>query len=154
MALILVTLGLLGVAVVAVAWWPLPDVLGGQDVRVRPATATVVEPAPCGTSTRGDLVEVRVDGKTERARFDGCGHTRGQRLQVLVPEDPGAELVVQPAPADSGTAKEKGDLTGRVSWVLLTLSAVAGGGYVLMLRSGPPSRVHSTSAGAADQVLH
>lgn len=136
MALILLVLGFLGLAVVAVAWWPLPDVLGGQEkVETQVTTATVLEQAPCGTSTEGDLVEVRIDGAARQARFDGCGHSRGQRLSVLVPVNPGANLIARPAPAGSSTPEDLSDLRDRVSWVLVTLSAVAGGGYVLLLRS-------------------
>lgn len=114
-----------------VAWWPnkAPAAEGGQG---RPGTAKVIQSAPCGASTRGDLVEVKVDGKPRQARFDGCGHAQGQQLQVLVPADPGTDFKVQPA--DAGTTSASGENHSRLNWVLLTLSGVAGGGYALLLR--------------------
>jgi hypothetical protein len=136
--LILLVLGLLGVAVVAISWRSLPDVLGrGTTVEMRPATATVVESAPCGASPSGDLVEVPVNGASKQARLDGCGHTRGQQLQVQVPADPGPDFVVRPASSETAGSGESSGLPNRLSWVLVTLAAIAGGGYMLMLRSRP-----------------
>lgn len=132
-ALILVVLGILGIAVVAVSWWSLPEVLGSK-TKLRPATAKVIESAPCGKSTRGDLVEVRVDGAAKRVRFDGCGHTSGQRLPVRIPVDPGKKFKVRSAESGEGTAGGSSGTRERASWVLLTLAGVAGGGYSLMLR--------------------
>lgn len=130
MALVLLVLGLLGIAVVVVSWWSLPEVLG-EDRRgeLRPAEATVVESASCGTSTKGDLVEVRVGGELRQARFDGCGHLRGQKLAVQVPVDPDADFVVRP-PEEPGWS-----VRDRVTAVLATLSAVAGGSFAFLLRS-------------------
>ena len=126
----MLVLGLLGTAIVAVSWWTLPDVFGAnRHAELRPATATVIESASCGTSTEGDLVEVRVDGELRRARFDGCGHLPGQELSVRVPADPGQEFVVHPP--EDGDA----DMRERMSRVLLVLSGVAGGGYAMLLRS-------------------
>lgn len=140
MALILLVLGVLGIGVVAVAWWSLPDVLGEHGkVQLRPAKAKVVESAPCGAAAGRDLVEVRVDGEVRQAPFDGCGHTRGQQLKVQIPVDSGEEFVVRPDEPDTVGAQD------RVTWVLLTLAAVAGGGYALLLRS---RRVEPASEGA------
>lgn len=130
MALILLVLGCLGIGVVAVAWWALPEVLGGEQVELRPAKATVIESASCGSSAGGDLVQVRIGGQERRARFDGCGHLPGQELSVLVPVDPGEEFVVRP-PAEEGAGARE-----RLTRVLLVLAGVAGGGYALLLRSG------------------
>ncbi len=98
---------------------------------MRPAMATVIESRPCGGQSARDLVEVQIDGVVRQAPFDGCGHARGQELSVQVPADPGQDFVVRPAhAADSELdAQEQ-----RAKWVLLTLAAVAGGGYGLMLR--------------------
>ncbi|GAB3284841.1 hypothetical protein [Parasphingorhabdus pacifica] len=131
MALILLVLGSLGIGVVAVSWWSWPNALGGNArSEFHPAEAVVIDSAPCGTSTEGDLVEVRVGGETRRARFDGCGHLPGQKLAVRVPAASGENLVVRPAERPSSGLSE------RVTWVLLSLSGVAGGGYAMLLRSG------------------
>jgi hypothetical protein len=135
-ALILLVLGTIGVGVIAVSLWPtLGAATSGGTGALRPATARVLESAPCGAATGGDLVEVTVGGQPKRGRFDGCGHTPGQQLRVQVPVDPASELVVKP---ESLTASASGQASGtrdRLSWVLLTLAGIAGGGFMLLLRS-------------------
>lgn len=138
-ALVLLVLVLLGLAVVAVVW--LPAKTDGAGQQSRPAMAKVVESAPCGTSTRGDLVEVTVGGNPRKAHFDGCGHERGQRLPVRVPASPGRNFQVHPADSDVVSVFGGSGLRGRVGWVLLTLAGVAGGGYTLMLRGDRSSHL-------------
>ena len=132
MALILLVLGLVGMAVVGLTSWRQSQRVASETaVEMRPATATVVRSDPCGAGTRGDLVEVQVDGEARQARFDGCGHSPGQRLDVLIPADPAGEFVVRPgAPTGSTSGDAPGD---RLSWVLVTLAGLAGGGYGLLL---------------------
>lgn len=133
MAPILLVLVLLGLAVLAVVLWPL---LNARDTsELRRTTATVVESRPCGGNSPGDLVSVRVDGVERKARFDGCGHNRGQRLDVVVPRAPGADFVVRPA---DGATSQVEQVSSRVTWVLATVAAVAGGGYAVMLRLRRP----------------
>lgn len=79
-------------------------------------------------------MEVTIDGKPRQARFDGCGHMPGQELPVQVPVDPGSELVVRPQELTTTGSGQASDMSDRLSWVLLTLAGVAGGGFVLMLR--------------------
>ncbi|WP_406692614.1 hypothetical protein REH65_12920 [Saccharopolyspora sp. ID03-671] len=130
-ASILLVLGFLGVVVAGVTVWPLVAASGQQrEVVEREATAVVVEPRPCGARAAGDVVEVRIDGQIRRATFDGCGHTRGQRLQVMVPTRPSGELRVGPV-KDQATELEA--LAWRTNIVLATLAAVAGGGFGLLL---------------------
>nr|WP_246457382.1 hypothetical protein [Saccharopolyspora gloriosae] len=117
---------MLGVIVVALSWWRLPNV-GSSDGEMRAATAKVIESAPCGPSARGDLVEVRVDGETRQLRLDGCGHTSGQTMQVQIPADGGEHAV------RAGESDDSGGLHARASWVLSTLAAIAGGGYALLI---------------------
>ncbi len=126
MAVILVALGLLGVVVVALSWWRLPN-FGFADGEMQSATATVIESSPCGREARGDLVEVRIDGEVRRLRLDGCGHTAGQTMPVQVPAN-GGDHAVRAGEADSG-----GGMHTRASWVLCTLAAIAGGGYALLI---------------------
>ncbi|MER7010893.1 hypothetical protein ABT324_05640 [Saccharopolyspora sp. NPDC000359] len=127
---ILLVLGLLGAVLTAAAVWPLVAAADRERVELRPATATVVESRPCGAQGAGDLVEVEIGGELRRAQFDGCGHSRGQQLPVLVPADPAGPLVVRPATANES---QLDDLATRANWILLTLAGVAGGGYALML---------------------
>ena len=132
MGLILPTLMVMGVVLVAASWWPLPGVFGKESGTLRSVSATVVESAPCGSSTPGDLLEMTVDGEKVRARYDGCGHGRGRQLRVRIPADPAGEFTALPAGSDEGDSGA--DLRARLSWVLVTLAGVAGGGYSLMLR--------------------
>ncbi len=138
-ALILLVLGLVGMGVVVLAWWPLPSVTGsGTAADVRPVTATVVSSARCGSATSRDLVALTVDGRRVEVRFNGCGHREGQELRVLVPVEPEDGFVAQPATAAaSATGTDARDLRERLTWVLLTLAGVAGAGYALLLRPRP-----------------
>ncbi|QUH00333.1 hypothetical protein HUO13_05420 [Saccharopolyspora erythraea] len=133
-ALILLVLGVLGMAVVVLTGWPASvPVASEAAVRTRPVKATVISSEPCGARTSGDVVEVTVDGRTTRARLDGCGHTAGQQLDVRVPVDPGSDFVVRPASeGDSESGAEAP--AQRLVWVLATLAGVAGGGYGLLVR--------------------
>lgn len=139
MALVLLVLVLLGVAVVAVVWFPART--DEVDQQLRPAMAEVVKSTPCGTATRGDLVEVTVGGSPRKAHFDGCGHAEGQRLPVRVPASPGQDFQVHPAEPDAVSVFGGSGLRGRIGWVLLTLAGVAGGGYTLMLRGNRSSHL-------------
>jgi hypothetical protein len=134
-ALILLVLVLLGAAVATVA--PGSGVsLSGSSAARRVAEATVVDPAPCGPSTPGDLVEVQVNGVRTQARLDGCGHLKGERLQVEVPTTGSTRALVVRLYTPAATVVG-GSMSSRLNWVLLTLAAIAGGGYMLLLRSRP-----------------
>ena len=123
-ALTMLALALLGVGVTALAWWPERD---EQSSGSRPVAARVLQSAPCGgRGSPGDLVEVRTGGGVRQQRFDGCGHTPGEQLQVLLPKNPSGKA--KPAGSESGSSGGE-----RLMWVLLTVAAVAGGGYGLLL---------------------
>ncbi len=130
MASILLVLGVLGVVVAGVTVWPLVAASGQPQVAERRATAVVVEPRPCGPRAAGDVVEVQIDGKTRRATFDGCGHTRGQRLEVMVPARASGDLRVTPVKTQQSELEA---LAWRTNIVLITLAAVAGGGFGILL---------------------
>lgn len=130
MASILLVLGVLGVVVAGVTVWPLVAASGQTQVAERRAQAVVVEPRPCGARAAGDVVEVQIDGQTRRATFDGCGHTRGQRLDVMVPARASGDLRVTPVKTQQ---TELEALAWRTHIVLITLAAVAGGGYGILL---------------------
>lgn len=130
MAPILLVLGVLGVVVAGVTVWPLVAASGQEKVAERKAAAVVVEPRPCGPRAVGDVVEVQIDGQTRRATFDGCGHTRGQRLEVMVPARAAGDLRVMPVKDEESELEA---LAWRTNIVLMTLAAVAGGGFGVLL---------------------
>ncbi|MEV4647175.1 hypothetical protein [Saccharopolyspora sp. NPDC049426] len=129
-ASILLVLGVLGVVVAGVTVGPLVAASGQPQVAERRAEAVVVEPRPCGPRAAGDVVEVQIDGETRRATFDGCGHTRGQRLEVMVPARASGDLRVTPVKTQQSELEA---LAWRTNIVLITLAAVAGGGYGVLL---------------------
>lgn len=126
---VLLVLVVLGVAVAAVTLWPLTRARD-DTARLRPATAEVIDPATCGARTAGDLLEFRIDGETRTARYEGCGHRIGQRLDVLVPAQDRPDARAHPIDARSSVKEEAAT---RAHWVLLTLAVVSGGCYGLLL---------------------
>ncbi|MDQ3152437.1 MAG: hypothetical protein M3R63_12195, partial [Actinomycetota bacterium] len=96
------------VALAGVCWllWP-----AGPESGYRPAEATVVQPAECGSQTRSrDVVRVVLDGRPVLAVLDGCGNRQGEVLDVEVaPAEPGGTPDVRLAgtgvTAESATAQ-------------------------------------------------
>ncbi|MEV0681072.1 hypothetical protein AB0I60_31595 [Actinosynnema sp. NPDC050436] len=123
-ALILLVVGLAGVAAAVALWWP-----GGTAVEVRRAQATVTTPAPCGGSDTYDRVELKLDGQARTAKLDGCGHREGEAVEVVLPADTTGDFTVQvadstPVAAPFGT---------RLAAMLVCLSGLAGGLYAYLL---------------------
>lgn len=134
--MIVVVLGLVGAGVlVAAGFTELFNQQGAATAATtQAAKAKIVQAAQCGVPTSRDLVEVTVNGRSERMPFDGCGHTVGQVLDVQVPAQSGADAVAEPVGADGGGASAAAGLDHRLTWVLGTIAGVAGAGYALMLR--------------------
>ncbi|SDP83805.1 hypothetical protein SAMN04487905_11050 [Actinopolyspora xinjiangensis] len=138
---ILVVLLSVGVGAVMVAWWPLTDVFGDSTtVRTSRATATVVRSVPCAERGARDLVELSLDGRRARLRFDGCGHSEGTELRVRVPEPLEEDAVARRVTTGAGAGGAGAEPNDRISRVLLALAALSGAGYVLLLRSGGERR--------------
>lgn len=120
------------VALAGVCWllWP-----AGPESGYRPAEATVVQPAECGSQTRSrDVVRVVLDGRPVLAVLDGCGNRQGEVLDVEVaPAEPGGTPDVRLAgtgvTAESATAQ-------RVAAVLAAVAGAAGAVLAWRLRSG------------------
>lgn len=130
----LLLLALVGLAVVLVVWRSDLTAPRGNSTPDpgRSVSARVVESTPCGARAPGDLVEIEVDGRPMRIRFDGCGHVEGQRVQGWIPSDPGQDTVVRSSKPDD--VAEAAELRAHLNWVLLTLAGAAGAGYAVMLR--------------------
>ncbi len=123
-ALILLVIGLAGVAAAVAFWW-----LGATSAEVPRVSATVVTPASCGGADAYDRVELKIGDQTRTAKLDGCGHREKEVLEVVVPADTNGDFTVQmatsaPAIAPFGT---------RLAAMLVCLSGLAGGLYAHLL---------------------
>ncbi|MFD1151284.1 hypothetical protein [Saccharothrix hoggarensis] len=135
-ALVLLVVGLSGVAAAVALWWP------RTAPEVQHASATVVAPASCGDPDAYDRVELTIGGRTHTAKLDGCGHLRDEVVEVVVPADTSGEFTVQAAAA----TPEGMPLDTRLALLLTCLSGLAGGLYAYLLTR----RAQATaSAGAA-----
>jgi hypothetical protein len=98
------------------------------------ARATVVTAAPCNRSDATETVKFTHAGKAHQARYDGCGHTRNEPLEVTVPTGPlPSDLVVHAADAATGD-RENGEGLGLL---LIVVSGMAGATYAFLVRRGP-----------------
>ena len=100
------------------------------------ARASVVAGVPCASAGAMETVTFKAGDKELRARFDGCGHAKGEAVDVTVPTGPaGADPVVHAADAAVGDG-QAGDGLGLL---LLVVSGMAGAGFAFLLRRGPRS---------------
>jgi hypothetical protein len=98
------------------------------------ARATVVSGVPCDRAGATETVSFKVGGKDHRARFDGCGHAKGEPVDVTVPSGPlSDDLVVHAADAAVGDSQDGEGL----GLLLIVVSGMAGAGYAFLLRRGP-----------------
>lgn len=102
-----------------------------QGTKVR---ATVVTGVPCDRPGATETVRFTVSGRAQQARYDGCGHTKDERVEVTVPTGPlPSDLVVHAADAAKGD-REDGEGLGLL---LIVVSGVAGACYAFLVRRGP-----------------
>ena len=130
--LILLVIGLVGIGAAVLVWWPtlgFPNPDAPSAVHTR---ATVVTSAQCGGANAHDTVEGTVDGAKKQAPLDGCGQAKGTVLDVVVTDQNG-QLSAHPADA----SQVGGNRDGRLTAVLLCLSAVAGALYAYLIRYRP-----------------
>ncbi|MGB3438787.1 MAG: hypothetical protein WBA97_08545 [Actinophytocola sp.] len=130
--------------------------------------ASVLTGVSCAQAGATETVSFKAGGKDHRARFDGCGHAKGEVVEVTVPTGPlGAGLVVHAADAAVGDSQDGEGL----GLLLIVVSGMSGAGYAFLLRRGPRTtrlpnalrmepRVSNrrggqeTSAGGDSHVLH
>ena len=130
--LILLVIGLVGIGAAVLVLWPtlgFPNTDAPSAVHTK---ATVVTSAQCGGANAHDTVEVTVDGAKKQAPLDGCGQAKGTVLDVVVTDENG-QLSAHPADA----SQVGGNRDGRLTAVLLCLSAVAGALYAYLIRYRP-----------------
>jgi len=118
------------VAVLAVVGWLLWP--AGDPASYRPAEATVVEAAACGSAEGRDVVRVDLGPRTVRAELDGCGHRRGEVLVVEVPvRTPAGGLTVRMAGTGVDT---ESIIEQRLAAVLAMMAGAAGALLAWQLR--------------------
>ena len=122
---ILLVVGLVGIGVAIALFVPL-KVLGAEEP-VRRVAATVVETGSCGSGT--DTVEWDADGTKKQAKLDGCGHRKGETVEVVVT---GNDMVQSAASVPTGPPA-----TRRFTALLLCMAALAGGFYAFLFRYAP-----------------
>ncbi|MEU7475787.1 hypothetical protein AB0A63_07365 [Lentzea sp. NPDC042327] len=124
---ILLVVGLVGIGV-AVALLVPTRVLGAAEPPRR-VTATVVESGSCGQGM--DTVEWDADGRKEQAKLDGCGHRKGETVEVVM--SAGNTGTVQSA----ASVPAGMPMASRLTALLLCLAALAGGFYAFLFRYAP-----------------
>ncbi|MEU4807294.1 hypothetical protein [Actinosynnema sp. NPDC023587] len=142
-ALILLVVGLAGVAAAVALWWP-----GGASTasaETQRVQATVVTPAPCGGSDTYDRIEVKIGDQARTAKLDGCGHRSGEVVEVVLPADTNGEFTAQMA----GSTPVSTPFEGRLTAMLVGLSGLAGGLYASLLGR----HRQATASGEAAKVL-
>ncbi|ANZ36182.1 hypothetical protein BBK82_09010 [Lentzea guizhouensis] len=122
---ILLVVGLVGIGV-AVALLVPTKVLGSSEPPRRVA-ATVVESGSCGQGM--DTVEWDADGQKKQAKLDGCGHRKGETVEVVVSD---GDMVQSAASVPAGLP-----MSSRLTALLLCLAALAGGFYAFLFRYAP-----------------
>lgn len=126
-----------GFIVLVFAWWVGPGLFSGTDEPARVVTASVVEPADCTAATPVETVTF-IDGEGKReARLRACGHDKGEQLQVVLPQEPGAgELTVRSADTETGHS----NLRQSIGLLLVALSCAGGATYALLVTRGDSGR--------------
>lgn len=122
---ILLVVGLVGIGVALALLVP-AKVLGAEEPP-RPVTATVVETGSCGQGM--DTVEWDANGEKKQAKLDGCGHRKGETLEVV---RTGNDMVSSAASVPAGLPVGR-----RLTALLLCMAALAGGFYAFLFRYAP-----------------
>jgi hypothetical protein len=100
-------------------------------------SATVATAQPCSGATAYETVTFKRNGENLRAKLDGCGHAKGEPVDIILPPGPVVEsMVVQSA----GTAIGGGTPGRGLASVLLVGAGLAGAGYAFLVRRGPRNK--------------
>jgi hypothetical protein len=122
---ILLVVGLVGIGV-AVALLVPTKFLGAEEPP-RPVAATVVETGACGQGM--DTVEWDAGGQKKQAKLDGCGHSKGETVEIVMT---GGDVVSSAASVPAGLPVGR-----RLTALLLCMAALAGGFYAFLFRYAP-----------------
>ncbi len=124
-----------GLLVIFLAWFAGPGLFGiTSDAQGTTVQAEVVQPAPCAGGGATETVKFEFGGKPMEASLNGCGHGKGERLEVVVPAGASGDAVsVHAADAAAGAS----DARRPLGLALLVFSCFAGGMYVFLVLRGP-----------------
>ncbi|MEC3978818.1 hypothetical protein QMK34_26465 [Amycolatopsis sp. H20-H5] len=128
--------GGVGLLVVVLAWFLGPGLFGISSTPVGSTVqAEVVTPAACTGANAGEAVRFSFGGKNRDGMLDGCGHGKGERIDVTVPDGAAETGTIQVTAAE--TVVGASDLRRPVGLALLVLSCFAGGMYTFLVLRGP-----------------
>jgi hypothetical protein len=97
-------------------------------------SAKVATSSPCDRPNAFEIVSFKYQGDDRQARFDGCGHAKGEPVEILLPPGPVVDsMVVHSAGAAVGDSAPGEGL----GLVLLVASGLAGAGFAFLVRRGP-----------------
>lgn len=99
-------------------------------------SAKVVTESPCNRTNAFEIVSFRYQDEDRQARFDGCGHAKGEPVDILLPPGPVVNSMIVHS---AGAAVGDGAPGEGLALVLLVISGLAGAGYVFLVRRGPKS---------------
>lgn len=124
--------GLVVIGIAVYLLWLLSGLSGlrGSTVVDTSAQATVSASVSCQSAQPNDGVTAAVNGQQMRLKLNGCGNSVGTKLTVLVPAGASDGTLVDATSAAPGTAA---GLSHRVAFLLLVVSAAAGGGFGFLL---------------------
>ncbi|SED21351.1 hypothetical protein SAMN04489729_3704 [Amycolatopsis lurida] len=124
-----------GLLVIFLAWLAGPGLFGiSNETKGTTVQAEVVEPAPCTGGGATEKVKFEFGGKPTEGALNGCGHGKGERLEVVVPDGASGDSVpVHAADATAGAS----DARRPLGLALLVFSCFAGGMYVFLVLRGP-----------------
>ncbi len=124
-----------GLLVIFLAWFAGPGLFGiTNEPRGTTVRAEVVEPAPCTGGGATEKVKFEFGGKPMEGSLNGCGHGKGEPLEVVVPDGASGDGVsVHAADATAGAS----DARRPLGMALLVFSCFAGGMYVYLVLRGP-----------------
>jgi hypothetical protein len=143
--LILLVIGLVGIGAAVLVWWPTLGFPNTDSPTAVHTKATVVTSAQCGGASAHDTVEFTVGGTKKQAPLDGCGQAKGSTLDVVVTDQNG-----QLSAHATDAAQVGGNRDGRLTAVLLCLSAMAGALYAYLIRYRPVPKPAAPAVGSSE----
>ncbi len=124
-----------GLLVVFLAWFAGPGLFGiTNETEGTKVQAEVVQPVPCAGGTTTETVKFEFGGQPMEGSLVACGHGKGERIEVVVPEGgPSAGVSVHSADVAAGAS----DARRPLGLALLVFSCFSGGMYVFLVLRGP-----------------